>query len=488
VAKTIRGCIDEYLDGHIIGWAWDTNTPNDSLTVEVLIDDVALPECVADIYRAGLRDAGFGNGHHEFRANVPAQFFDSAPHRVTIRVKGIGSDLTSPKIFVFGDRQAVVASAQSCALPLGRSGPLISLIMPTYNRGAIMERSVRGYARCDQWDNTELIIVDDGSRDDTPRRLEKLASEFKNIRFVRIENSGPARARNIAAGMASAPLLLFIGDDVKPSNVNFIDAHLKAHETFPDHGAAVLGKITWQARAERQVNFVMQHVQGDGQQQFGYKFMEPYRWYDWRLFYSSNISLKKGIVADWSRDGYDEGFNEYGYEDAELAFRLTRNQKSQGRDFQILYVPAAVLAHDHPYSITTFIRRQVSCGLMARRFFEKHPEVASAIGIHELNEKLREPISEKALPIEHYFTVFEGIKSWALIVEHHDGLGSQNWHGDLLKAVFHLAYCEGYLRAITRPDANLPLAARTILERTIGEVNHALFREIIGVAPPPKLV
>ena len=60
------------------------------------------------------------------------------------------------------------------------------------------------------------------------------------------------------------------------------------------------------------------------------------------MFYSSNVSLKKSIVDDWSRHGYDETFSEYGYEDAELAFRLAQSQKSQGKEFKILYVPAAV--------------------------------------------------------------------------------------------------------------------------------------------------
>jgi hypothetical protein len=232
----------------------------------------------------------------------------------------------------------------------------------------------------------------------------------------------------------------------------------------------------------------MQHVQGDGQQQFGYKHMEPYKWYDWRLFYSSNISLKRIIVADWRRDGYDENFDQYGYEDAEFGYRLTQQQNAQGRRFELLYVPAAVLAHDHPYSVTTFIRRQVSSGLMARRFFEKHPEVASEVGVQQLNEKLAEPIAGAALPIEHYFTVFEGFKSWALILEHHDGLGSQNWHGDFLNAVFRLAFFEGYLRKITRADANLSLAARYVLDQTIGALNQSLFRELIGSMPHPRLV
>lgn len=318
--------------------------------------------------------------------------------------------------------------------------------------------------------------------------MAALCAEHKNIAFSSIVNSGPGRARNLAAVTARAPLLLFVGDDVEPVNEHFIELHVRAHEQFPDPCAAVLGKIIWPARDDSQVNFVMQHVQGDGQQQFGYKFMEPYRWYDWKLFYSSNVSVKRRLIADWSRDGYDEAFSQYGFEDAELGYRITQQQKAQGRDFRLLYVPAAVLAHDHPYSVGSFLRRQVSCGLMARVFFEKHPEVAQDIGIYEMNEKLREPTNGEALPIEHYFTVFEGMKSWALILEQHHGLGSQNWHGDFLKAIFNLAYCEGYLRTVTRADANLPLAARSVLDRAIADINHAISREIIGSTPPLHLV
>lgn len=490
MANNLLGFFENYSDGHIFGWACNTDSPNTSVVVELIIDEVPVLAAEANIFRADLRNAGYGDGSHALKMKVPAEYFDSAPHKVALRIKDSENNLPpSPTIIVFGHRADGASRNISLASMLPNAPtPLMSLIMPTYNRCAIMERTVRAYTLCSRWEEVELIVVDDGSRDATAHRLAQISAEHKNIRTVSIENSGPARARNLAASMARAPLLLFIGDDVEPVDQYFIETHVKAHEAFPDNGAAVLGKITWPSRTDAQVNFVMQHVQGEGQQQFGYKFMEPYRWYDWRQFYSSNLSLKRNIVSDWSRDGYDEQFTLAAYEDAELGYRLTQQQNTQGRSFKLLYVPAAVLAHSHPYSVASFIRRQVICGIMARRFFEKHPEIAAEIGIDEMNNKLREPVTDQPLPIEHYFTVFEGLKSWALILEQHNGLGSQNWHGDFLKAIFRLAYCEGYLRTVARADANLALAARCVLDRTIGDLNQAIFREIIGSTSPPKLV
>ena len=71
--------------------------------------------------------------------------------------------------------------------------PLVSIVIPTYNRALLGPDSVRSalsqsYPRC------EVIVADDGSTDDTVARLER---EFgAAIRIVRQQHAGPAVARN----------------------------------------------------------------------------------------------------------------------------------------------------------------------------------------------------------------------------------------------------------------------------------------------------
>ena len=72
--------------------------------------------------------------------------------------------------------------------------PMVSIILPTYNRVNVIERAV--YSILNQtYENFELIIVDDGSKDDTEQIVT--AIEDKRIRYIALgQNRGPAAARN----------------------------------------------------------------------------------------------------------------------------------------------------------------------------------------------------------------------------------------------------------------------------------------------------
>lgn len=90
---------------------------------------------------------------------------------------------------------------------------LISVIMAAYNIEAYIERGVRSV--CGQtYRNLEIIVVDDGSTDDTGRILDKLAEGDARIRVIHEENGGPARARNTGIAAAKGSYIGFVdGDD-----------------------------------------------------------------------------------------------------------------------------------------------------------------------------------------------------------------------------------------------------------------------------------
>jgi glycosyltransferase involved in cell wall biosynthesis len=380
---------------------------------------------------------------------------------------------TAPKRHVFPSSTAIL-TAQT---------PAISVIMPTHNRGELMERSIEKYIACCAHVDAELIVIDDGSRDDTPNRLQRLARLHPNLVTDRITNSGPARARNLACSMARGTILLFVGDDIMPADDDFLRIHLAAHRRFPDLGQAILGKISWPNAIDFPVNFVMAFVQGDGQQQFGYKHMQAYARYSWPAFYTSNVSVKRRIVQDWEKDGFDTSFTMAAFEDGEFALRLTERFQAIGEDFGLLYVPAANAVHFHPFTVESFVRRQVSVGMMAARFLELHPEREADLGLCELIARLKTDPDQTNFPIDHYLAIFEGLRAWLSVIENHYGLGTQNWHGDALGAIFHLAYLEGYMRSQAAPDLNYASACRYMLETVRTDFNRTIFSEVIGNLP-----
>jgi glycosyltransferase involved in cell wall biosynthesis len=87
--------------------------------------------------------------------------------------------------------------------------PEVSVIIPTYNRRAMLLEAINS-ALSQSLTAFELIVIDDGSTDGTGEHLKRLR---KTIRFERIEHSGPAAARNRGVALAGAPLIAFLDSD-----------------------------------------------------------------------------------------------------------------------------------------------------------------------------------------------------------------------------------------------------------------------------------
>jgi glycosyltransferase involved in cell wall biosynthesis len=86
---------------------------------------------------------------------------------------------------------------------------MVSVIIPTFNRSPFLKKAIESVLS-QTYQDFELIIVDDGSTDDTPR----LASNFgQRIIYVRQERKGPANARNIGIKKSARPLIAFLDSD-----------------------------------------------------------------------------------------------------------------------------------------------------------------------------------------------------------------------------------------------------------------------------------
>ena len=89
----------------------------------------------------------------------------------------------------------------------------ISVIIPTYNRASFLERTLASVQRqtlaCG-----EIIVVDDGSTDETPAVVDAFARECESrVRYMFQKNAGPASARNRGIREAHFPLIAFLDSD-----------------------------------------------------------------------------------------------------------------------------------------------------------------------------------------------------------------------------------------------------------------------------------
>jgi glycosyltransferase involved in cell wall biosynthesis len=87
--------------------------------------------------------------------------------------------------------------------------PLVSAIIPAFNRELTIARSVRS-ALSQTYNNLEVIVVDDGSRDGT---VEALAEFESRILILRQTNGGPSLARNFGASKARGAIIAFLDSD-----------------------------------------------------------------------------------------------------------------------------------------------------------------------------------------------------------------------------------------------------------------------------------
>lgn len=502
VYSLIRNQPEGYLDSidqnAAKGWVFDHADPTRPVEVELLVDGKSTGTYTANAFRADLAQAGHGDGYHGFEIPLPASALDGSPHEVSIRtaggmlLRGSPKTVSSAGAAVNGhgvERPGHVRGNFHPGLPPPEFEPIsdpraaeaamqpLSVVIPTFNRGALMEENVRAAVAIARGLDIEFLLVDDGSTDDTPRRLSALAREFPNIRWERLSNGGPGRARNTGVAMAKNELVLFLGDDTRPAGQDFFIHHIRAHHWLPKPEIAVLGKIVWPNQPNEHVNFVMSHIQGAGQEQFGYFSLMPYTWLDWRFFYTANVSFKKSLAGEWPAGGFSTEFPLASYEDGEFAYRLTK--KTSGR-FRILYTPGAVVTHHHNYSVQQFINRQISAGLMARVLTRLHPELAADAGIAQVEAALATADKTEQDEVEDFLSVIEGIKSWAKILDKHYQLGSQNWHADFLRAVFTLCYLQGYVMGNESPEANLAAGYRYILERFQERMSSVASFEALG--------
>ena len=89
----------------------------------------------------------------------------------------------------------------------------VSIIMPVYNKEKYLDKSIKSILN-QTYKNFELIIVNDGSTDNSSRICHKFEQEDSRIRVIDIENNGVSNARNIGLKNANGQYVQFIdGDD-----------------------------------------------------------------------------------------------------------------------------------------------------------------------------------------------------------------------------------------------------------------------------------
>jgi GT2 family glycosyltransferase len=201
--------------------------------------------------------------------------------------------------------------------------PRLSIVMPTMRRReelaqalAALERQTLPRA------DYELILAEDALADDDGPR-----PEGADVTVVRGAVPGASAARNAGWRAASAPVVLFVDDDIRAPR-SLAERHLAAHR----RGNAVLGHVRWAPAlkvtpfmywVDRGVQFDWRTIRGEGPR--------------WWHFYTANASVARALLERVG--GFDEAELPFLYEDLDLARRMSDHGMS------LVYDPGAVADH-----------------------------------------------------------------------------------------------------------------------------------------------
>ncbi len=136
---------------------------------------------------------------------------------------------------------------------LGFASPAVTVVTPTWNRSKAIADAIRS-VQDQRFADWELIIVDDGSADETPSVVAAIAASDSRIRYVRQAHAGQCAARNSALRLAKGVLIAYLDSD----NVwyrNFLATAVAAFAADPTIDCAYGAMITEVHRPDRRILF-----------------------------------------------------------------------------------------------------------------------------------------------------------------------------------------------------------------------------------------
>lgn len=132
-----------------------------------------------------------------------------------------------------------------------KNSPTVSVVIPTYNRAHLTGRAIRSVLN-QTYHDFEIIVVDDGSTDNTEEVIKKIQEQDKRIRYIQHEkNKGAAAARNTGIKAAQGEYIAFQDSDDEwlPEK---LEKQMKAFATAPA-GVGVVYTGHWRIEDNKKI-------------------------------------------------------------------------------------------------------------------------------------------------------------------------------------------------------------------------------------------
>ena len=229
--------------------------------------------------------------------------------------------------------------------------PRASIVIPVYGQFTHTLACLRALAEHPPQLPFEVIVVDDGSSDETPELLPRVGG----LRYHRrAANGGFIAACNDGAGLAHGDCLVLLNNDTVPQP-GWLDALLATFDQHPGTGLVGAQLLYPDGRLQEAGGVVF----SDGNAWNYGRFGDPA---DPRYAHVRDIDYASGAAIAIPRElflqlgGFDARYAPAYYEDTDLAFAV------RAAGFRVLYQPAARVVHDDGPVLTEAERRAAANG------------------------------------------------------------------------------------------------------------------------------
>jgi glucosyl-dolichyl phosphate glucuronosyltransferase len=242
----------------------------------------------------------------------------------------------------------------------------LSIVVCTLNRAALLERAVVSLLAQETHDTRfEVLVVDNGSSDDTPSRVAGLARGSIAVRYVRESRLGLSHARNTGIEHAIGDVVAFLDDDAE-ADARWVDWLVTVFRADPITGAA--GGRTLVRWPDERPDWMSDAIEGYyGKCDYGdHRRTLAFPAYP----FGSNMAIRRELLVSLS--GFRPDLGAHGSdlmagEETDLFRRLHERQ------IRVVYEPRAVVHHwaarprvTRRWSVRRAFKHGVSTALMSR--------------------------------------------------------------------------------------------------------------------------
>ncbi len=273
----------------------------------------------------------------------------------------------------------------------------VSIVIPVYNNIELTGTCVNSILKQEKNSNYEIIIVDNGSIDETNNYFNNL--EIQKIRYFRLEeNLGFVGGCNFGASHAEGDYIVFLNNDTE-IQIGWLDNLLKTFQIRPDCGAVGCKLIYPDGTLQEAGGIIF----SDGN---GWNYGRGMNPGDPGFNFVREVDYCSGAALMVRRDlwdeigGFDERYSPAYYEDTDLCFEIRK------RGYKVYYQPKSVVVHHEGKTAGT----DITYG------FKKYQEINREKFIEKWKDEL---ISQCPYDVKHVKKAAErGIKGKIFVLDH----------------------------------------------------------------------